>query len=167
MTVGVASWASQMVDLLDDQVRQLERLAALGEALQQALVRADVASIEQALVEGQRVADRGRDLEERRYRLQGELARSWGMAPETLTWRELANRQPSLAPRLGQLRRRLLAAAQRLTRLHRENAALARQGLAWTRFGLEALAVAGDAPVYGRDGRRPMRPGRRAVDRVS
>ena len=158
--------AGKLLDALEEQVEPWQRLLDVARAKQHALVAGDAAAIERAVTEEERLAGRLQELEAARYRLQQQLAALWGLAPGALTWDELARRLPGRADAVRALRRRLLDAVEALAAVNRENAALARQGLAWARFGLQALAGAGGAVVYQRDGRLQFRPGGRAVDRA-
>ncbi|QIA26254.1 flagellar protein FlgN [Thermaerobacter sp. PB12/4term] len=163
-----AALAHQLVAQLAAMVEPWARLLEATRATNRALVAGDPAVIEAALAFEEECLRVIGELERRRFDLQRELAAAWGLDPACLSWDELARRVPDLAPALARCRDSLKALAEGVEQLNRQNRALARQGLAWARFGLQSLAAArGTAgPGYGPDGQLQWRPPALAVDRA-
>ncbi|PZN09823.1 MAG: flagellar protein FlgN [Bacillota bacterium] len=156
--------AATVLDLLARQAEQMERQIAAAERKQRALVAGDPAAIEEALREESREQERAEELERARYEAQQALARACGDRPEAVTWEFVARLLPERAAEARKLRDRVLRGIERLAALNRENGALIRQGLAWTRYSLNLLAGAGGG-VYERDGRLQVPAAGRALDR--
>ena len=147
---------AQMAAQLEPWSRLLEAARSLG----QALVTGDLEAVEAALIEQERWLEVIDQLERRRYQLQEEVASAWGVDPSALTWEALARRRPELRPDLQRVRDALQALIEGVEAANRQNRALAQQGLAWSRFVLQAVAggSAYAAPAYDRDGQPAWRP---------
>lgn len=136
----MASVWGELEAVLREQLLVLQDLISVGEKKAGILVEGKAQELE-TLVQGEQVlAWRLGRLEEKRLRLQAQVAVSSGEPADTLTMRELQELAPAeVRPALVEIGTALGEAASRLHTLNEQNRVLLQGALAYTEFAIQLL----------------------------
>ncbi len=161
----------QLLALMEEQVKVMSDLAELSRKKSHLLVDGELEGLD-VLLRGEQalILQLGR-LEDRRFRLQTDLAAQLGIHPSALTLETLLQKvPPAYADRCRQVAEGYSKAADELAHLNHLNADLVQQAMAFLDFSLQLLGVR-EPPsgrVYSPKGQRTQPGGglRRLDNRV-
>lgn len=162
---------SQLLATMEEQVKFMTDLTALSQKKSAILVDGNLDELDILLRGEQALIWQMGKLEERRFRLQVEIAAELGLHPSQLTLDRLVQSvPPEYAARCQDVAERYGASATTLTQANQLNTELVQQAMAYVDFSLQLLGARGPATaqVYSPQGQRDAKTGalRRLDNRV-
>jgi flagellar biosynthesis/type III secretory pathway chaperone len=138
-----------LLDVLGKEETQYEALIELGGEKKDAVIKADIAKLDEITVKEQEVASVLLNLSNHRTRVLTDMATVLGKNPEELTITKMIGyleKQPAEQEKLVKQRDRLVEVGNRMRTLNQQNEALLKQALEMVEFDLTLLRSMRQAP---------------------
>uniref|UniRef100_UPI003FED5B87 flagellar protein FlgN n=1 Tax=Roseburia sp. TaxID=2049040 RepID=UPI003FED5B87 len=145
----MASLMEDLLDVLEKEEAQYETLIALGDEKREAVIKADIAKLDDVTIREQDAASVLLNLSNRRTQVLNDMATVLGKNPGELTITKMIgylDKQPVEQEKLTKQRDRLLDAGARMRALNQQNEALLKQALEMVEFDLTLLRSMRQAP---------------------
>jgi flagellar biosynthesis/type III secretory pathway chaperone len=153
---------AEIADLVEAQAGVFAGLLDLAKKKREALVEGNLPGLDEIVKGEQALLWQGSRLEEKRYRLQQDLALNLGADPERMTLGQaleaagetLEGSGEALRARFQGLQDSLGVTLRDLDRLNETNQQLLEQSLSFVNYSIQIFSqVRGQGPTYGADGR--------------
>jgi flagellar biosynthesis/type III secretory pathway chaperone len=139
----------ELLEVLGEEETQYQALIELGSEKKEAVIKADVVTLEAVTVKEQDVASVLLNLSNKRTRVLNDMATVLGKDPEDMTISKMIGyleNQPKEQQELRQCRERLLEVGNRMHQINQQNEALLKQALEMVEFDLTLIKSTRQAP---------------------
>lgn len=140
----------QLIETVEDLLKEHENLLALEEHKKQVLIAGDIAALQEITTQEARFIRRVEQLEEQRVRIGQQVAAKSGLALEDLTASKLAElvTDPQKAAKINLLTGRFAKVIGELRAANEVNGQLLKQSLELVQHSIEMMTDAPDAGTY-------------------
>lgn len=138
-----------LIDVLEKEEEQYEQLIELGKRKKQAVIKADISSLEQITEKEQDAAGNLHNLAKHRTEVLTDMAAVLGKDAQDMTILKMISYldgQPNEQQKLSQVRTRLLNTGNQMMELNRQNEVLLNQALEMVQFDLTLFKSMKQAP---------------------
>lgn len=145
----MASLMEELITVLGKEEEQYRRLIELGKKKKEAVIRADIRTLDEITASEQEVAGTLQNLAVRRTGVMNDMATVLGKKPENVTVTKMIawlESQPAEQQRLTEVKERLLAAGDEMASMNAQNEVLLKQALEMVEFDLTLLKSMRQAP---------------------
>lgn len=145
----MASLMDDLMQVLENEVIEYKKLIALSETMREALIAADVPTVDQVTAEQEQVANDVQSLEGRRARIMKDIAVVLNKKPEEMrvsVLEESLSGQPELQKKLADIRAELKETMEELQRANKTNQTLIKQSMELLEFDLNLFRSMRQAP---------------------
>ncbi len=158
----MASLMEDLFDVLEREEEQYKGLIELGGAKREAVIKADIASLEEITAKENDVASVLQNLTKRRTRVLNDMATVLGKNPGDITITKMIGYlegQPKEQEKLREIKDRLLATGSQMNSINKQNQILLEQALEMVEFDLTLLRSMRQAPETANYNRRAYNTG--------
>lgn len=145
----MASLMDDLLQVLENEVIEYKKLIALSETMREALIAADVRTVDQVTADQEQVANDVQSLEGRRARIMNDIAVVLNKKPEEMrvaVLEESLSGQPELQKKLADIRAELKETMDALQRANKTNQTLIKQSMELLEFDLNLFRSMRQAP---------------------
>ena len=145
----MASLMEDLLDVLEKEEAQYQGLIELGQRKKEAVIKADIATLEQITEKEGDVASVLQNLAKRRTRVLNDMATVLGKEPGEITITKMIGYlegQPKEQEKLKQIKERLLETGTKMRTMNEQNEVLLKQALEMVEFDLTLLKSMRQAP---------------------
>lgn len=145
----MASLMEDLLDVLEKEEAQYQGLIELGQRKKEAVIKADIATLEQITEKEGDVASVLQNLAKRRTRVLNDMATVLGKEPGEITITKMIGYlegQPKEQEKLKQIKERLLETGTKMRTMNEQNELLLKQALEMVEFDLTLLKSMRQAP---------------------
>ena len=145
----MASLMEDLLDVLEKEEAQYQGLIELGQRKKEAVIKADMATVEQITEKEGDVASVLQNLAKRRTRVLNDMATVLGKEPGEITITKMIGYlegQPKEQEKLKQIKERLLETGTKMRTMNEQNELLLKQALEMVEFDLTLLKSMRQAP---------------------
>lgn len=145
----MASLMEDLMDVLEKEEAQYQGLIELGQRKKEAVIKADIATLEQITEKEGDVASVLQNLAKRRTRVLNDMATVLGKEPGEITITKMIGYlegQPKEQEKLKQIKERLLETGTKMRTMNEQNEVLLKQALEMVEFDLTLLKSMRQAP---------------------
>jgi len=158
----LASLMEDLLDVLEKEEKQYQDLIELGLEKKQAVIKADIQTLEQITArEGDAASVLG-NLAKRRTRVLNDMATVLGKEPGEITITKMIGYlegQPKEQQQLAEIKEKLLATGNKMNTINQQNEVLLKQALEMVEFDLTLLKSMRQAPETANYNRRAYNTG--------
>lgn len=158
----MASLMEELIDVLEKEEAQYKDLIELGGQKREAVIKADIKTLEQiTAIEGD-VASALQNIAKKRTRVLNDMATVLGKEPKDITITKLIGyleNQPQEQQKLSELKERLLDTGGKMRAINEQNEVLLKQALEMVEFDLTLLKSMRQAPETANYNRRAYNTG--------
>lgn len=158
----MASLMEDLLDVLEKEEKQYQDLIALGQEKKQAVIKADIATLEQITAKEGDAASVLQNLAKRRTGVLNDMATVLGKEPGEMTITKMIgylDGQPEEQQKLIEIKKKLLATGNKMITLNQQNEVLLKQALEMVEFDLTLLKSMRQAPETANYNRRAYNTG--------
>lgn len=145
----MASLMEDLFDVLEKEEKQYQELIELGQEKKQAVIKADIPTLEQITARESDAASLLQNLAKRRNRVLNDMATVLGKDPEQITITKMIaylDGQPEEQKRLAEIKEKLLDTGNKMADVNQQNEVLLKQALEMVEFDLTLLKSMRQAP---------------------
>ena len=145
----MASLMEDLLDVLEKEEKQYQELIELGLEKKQAVIKADIQTLEQITAKEGDAASALQNLAKRRTRVLNDMATVLGKTPGEVTITKMIGYlegQPKEQQKLAEIKEKLLATGNQMTTINQQNEVLLKQALEMVEFDLTLLKSMRQAP---------------------
>ena len=158
----MASLMEELIDVLEKEEEQYIGLIELGTQKREAIIAADIKTLEQITAKEGDVASALQNIAKRRTRVLTDMATVLGKEPSDITITKLIGylaTQPKEQQQLSEMKERLLTTGNTMSRINEQNEVLLKQALEMVEFDLTLLKSMRQAPETANYNRRAYNTG--------
>ena len=145
----MASLMEDLLDVLEKEEKQYQELIELGLEKKQAVIQADINTLDQITAKEGNVASVLQNLAKRRTRVLNDMATVLGKEPGEITITKMIGYlagQPKEQEKLAEIKEKLLATGEKMRTINQQNEVLLKQALEMVEFDLTLLKSMRQAP---------------------
>ncbi len=145
----MASLMDNLIEVLEEENTQYEKLVELSQVKKQAIIQADIACLEDVTNQEQEVSSQLRNLDIRRDAVLKDMSDVLGKDFKEMTITKLIGyleQQPKEQERLSEIRAKILTTGQQMQAWNKRNEALLKQALEMAEFDLTLFRSMRQAP---------------------
>ena len=158
----MASLMEELIDVLEKEEEQYLGLIELGGEKREAIIKADIQTLEQITAKEGEVASVLSNMAKRRTRVLDDMATVLGKEPGEITITKMIgylSGQPKEQQKLIEIKEKLLATGEKMKTINQQNEVLLKQALEMVEFDLTLLKSMRQAPETANYNRRAYNTG--------
>ena len=158
----MASLMEELIDVLEKEETQYQGLIELGGQKREAIIKADIQTLEQITAREGDVASTLQNIAKKRTRVLNDMATVLGKEPKEVTITKLIGyleNQPQERQKLSEMKERLLTTGGKMRTINEQNEVLLKQALEMVEFDLTLLKSMRQAPETANYNRRAYNTG--------